>query len=95
MILSCCVIRGSLKWVELEGAGIGRWPSKWFDSDTTRNDFSKTFQSLIVLSKMDQPLHRHADDKVIPFVERRKCAAFCRLHHLILLIFSSISSDLR
>lgn len=62
MILSCCVIRGSLKWVELEGAGIGRWPSKWFDSDTTRNDFSKTFQSLTVLSKMDQPLDRHTDD---------------------------------
>jgi hypothetical protein len=28
-------------------------------------------------------------------VESRKCAAFWRLHHLILLIFSSISSDLR
>lgn len=31
----------------------------------------------------------------VPLVERRKCAAFCRRHHFILLIFSSISSDLR
>ena len=31
----------------------------------------------------------------LPFVDRRKCAEFCRLHHLILLIFSSISRDLR
>ena len=32
---------------------------------------------------------------IAPFVDKRKCAAFCRLHHLILLIFSSISRDLR
>lgn len=48
-------------------------------SATTFKDLSKTFQSFIVLS----------------FVERRKWDAFCRRHHLILLIFSSISSDLR
>jgi hypothetical protein len=30
---------------------MGRWPSARFDSDTTRNDFSNTFHSLIVLSR--------------------------------------------
>lgn len=30
---------------------MARWPSVRFDSDTTRNDFSNTFQSLMVLSK--------------------------------------------
>lgn len=31
----------------------------------------------------------------LPFVLSRKCDAFCLRHHLILLIFSSISNDLR
>lgn len=48
-------------------------------SATTLSDLSNTFHSLIVLS----------------FVERRKCELFCRLHHLILLIFSSISNDFK
>lgn len=48
-------------------------------SATTLRDFSNTFHSLIVLS----------------LVDNKKCEAFCRRHHLILLIFSSISSDLR
>ena len=32
------------------GGGNERVPSKWFDSATTRSDFSNTFHSLIVLS---------------------------------------------
>lgn len=36
---------------------------------------------------------RYEDD--LPLVLSRKWAEFCRLHHLILLIFSSISSDFR
>jgi hypothetical protein len=31
----------------------------------------------------------------VPFVDNRKCGEFCRLHHLILFIFSSISRDFR
>lgn len=48
-------------------------------SATTLSDLSNTFHSFIVLS----------------LVERRKCEEFCLLHHFILLIFSSISRDLR
>ena len=44
-------MRGNLRLEGEEGAGNCRWPSKWFDSETTRKDFSKTFQSLIVLSE--------------------------------------------
>lgn len=48
-------------------------------SATTFSDLSNTFHNFIVLS----------------FVERRKWEAFCRLHHFILLIFSSISNDFK
>jgi hypothetical protein len=43
-------MRGSLRWETRLGGGSARWPSRWFDSETTRILFSNIFQSLIVLS---------------------------------------------
>jgi hypothetical protein len=49
-MLSCCVIFGNRRCKGDNGVGRLLWPSQWFDSDTTRSDFSKTFHSLMVLS---------------------------------------------
>ena len=50
MMLSCWVMRGSLRcWVDM-GDGNDLWPSRRLLSETTRSCFSNTFHSLIVLS---------------------------------------------
>lgn len=89
--VSWWVSRGNLRAAGLLNWGSGCWgcrspPMLGVDpscdrlfSATTLSDFSNTFHNLMVLS----------------FVERRKWEAFCRLHHLILLIFSSISNDFK
>ena len=90
--VSWCVIRGSFSMdgsLNDKRGGRGTPPPPTapagvssFDrlfSATTLSDLSNTFHSLMVLS----------------FVERRKCELFWRLHHLILLIFSSISNDFK
>lgn len=89
--VSWCVIRGSFKAeasLNDRRGGRGAPPPptpagvsslERLFSATTFSDLSNTFHNFIVLS----------------LVESRKWEAFCRLHHLILLIFSSISRDLR
>lgn len=51
MMLSCTDMRGSRRFCWTIGAGSDLWPSRRLLSDTTRNDFSNTFHSLIVLSE--------------------------------------------
>lgn len=60
-MLSCCCMRGNLSWAGCVGGATGRWPSRRFDSETTRNDFSNTFHSLIVLSGGNQYTRTHPE----------------------------------
>jgi hypothetical protein len=84
MMLSCCIIRGRRRCDGRDGGERFRPPSKWFDSETTRRDFSNTFHSLMVLSKYSQdrgnrrPSNKKSQNSRAVTDESRMVRTICR-----------------